>query len=248
MSFPIDLIRPDNLNNEFISSWFTLRNQEHINPDKLIPGLNLGLNTDEAASVVLNNRKVLTRQIGIGASEIAYADQVHETEVKVVHQAGIYDETDGLVTVVNGIALAIQVADCACVLLGDAKNKVIGAAHAGWRSAAYGILPHTIKKMKLLGAREEYIHAFVSPCISLDNFEVGDEVAAQFPDEFVHRANFAKFHVDLKGFIKSQLIDEGIEAGHILVDNHCTIDNENFYSYRRQKEMSGRMMGIIKLN
>jgi YfiH family protein len=248
MYSPIEHIRPDNLNNEIISSWFTLRNQARINSDSSIPGLNLGLNTDEKAAVVLHNRSLLTQHIDITASQIAYATQVHKTEVQVVQQGGIYENTDGLATNRSGLALAIQVADCACVFLGDSKNKVIGAAHAGWRGAVKGILPNTIFEMVQLGAQVDCIQAFVSPCISLNNFEVGEEVASQFPDYFVHRTGFAKPHVDLKAFIKHQLMQAGIESAHILVDNHCTIENENFYSYRRQKEKSGRMMGIIKLN
>ena len=137
-------------------------------------------------------------------------------------------KTDGFVSNTQGLALAIQVADCAAVLLGDSENKVIGAAHTGWRGAVADIVPKTIQKMKRLGAASTYIKAFVSPCISLQNFEVGEEVAAQFPDKFVDRTNYSKPHVNLKNFIEYQLMKEGILEEHIEIDDSCTIADKHF--------------------
>jgi len=247
MSSHINFIRPTLLNNMQISSWFSLRNHEILHQNK-IPGLNLGLNTDEEKEVVLQNRQLLRDEIGVGDNNIAFATQVHKTHVEVVEKAATYPETDAMVTRTPNIALAIQVADCSAVLLGDPENKIIGAAHAGWRGAADDIIPKTISKMKTLGAEIEQIQAFVSPCICLENFEVGEEVAAQFPDEFIDREHYKKPHVDLKAFIRFQLLNEGMLESKIELDTHCTIDDDRFYSYRRQKEKSGRMMGVIKLN
>ncbi|WP_185957128.1 peptidoglycan editing factor PgeF [Gracilimonas mengyeensis] len=225
-----------------------MRNQELVHPNKKIAGLNLGLNTSEDDDIVFANREELLDEIGVEVHEIAYAIQVHGTSIKVVDQGGTFPNTDGFVCNTPGLALTIQVADCAAVLLGDDKNEVIGAAHAGWRGAAGDIVPKTIQEMKQLGADPKAIKAFISPCISLKNFEVGEEVAVEFPDAFVDRTNYAKPHVDLKAFLKHQLIETGVPELQISIDEHCTIANEDFYSYRRQKGESGRMMGIIKLN
>jgi YfiH family protein len=248
MSSRIDFIKPDLLNNEKVSSWFTLRNHRFVQVHAQIPGFNLGLNTSERMSVILTNRERLLDQIDVEPDQLAYAVQVHKTDVKEVTEGGVYEDTDGFVSSTPDLALAIQVADCAAVLLGDEENGVIGAAHAGWRGAVENIVPKTLSKMKALGAKPESIKVFVSPCISLKNFEVGEEVASEFPDQFVDRTNYTKPHVDLKAFIKHQLLSEGLLESHIDVDESCTISDEKFYSYRRQKEQSGRMMGIIKLN
>lgn len=248
MSSRIDLIKPKLLNDESISSWFSLRNQDSVQPNLTIPGLNLGLNTDEEDEVVLQNRKLLLDEIGLEVHQIAYAIQVHKTRIEEVKHGGTYPNTDAFVTAEPNLALAIQVADCAAVLFGDPKNKVIAAAHAGWRGAAGNIIPKTLEKMMSLGAEIKNIKAFISPCISLENFEVGEEVAAQFPDKFVDSDHYQKPHVDLKEFIRFQLLELGMKESKIELDMHCTINDERFYSYRRQKELSGRMMGIIKLN
>lgn len=248
MSFPIEFIRPKLLNGEQVSSWFSLRNQALVHPERTISGFNLGLNTEENEDLILKNREILLDEIGLDAHQIAYAVQVHKTHVEEVNHGGTYPNTDAFVTTKPNLALAIQVADCAAILFADPDNKVIGAAHAGWRGAAGNIVPETIARMKELGAEVQQLKAFLSPCISQKNFEVGEEVAAEFPDEFVDRTNYKKPHVDLKEFIRAQLLEQGMKESKIELDTECTIDNENFYSYRRQKEKSGRMMGIIKLN
>jgi YfiH family protein len=248
MSSQINFLKPGLLNDETISSWFSLRNHGSVQPELDIPGLNLGLNTHEEEKNVLQNRKLLLAEIGLEVHEIAYAIQVHKTNIEVVKHGGTYPNTDAFVTTETNLALAIQVADCAAVLLADNRNRVIGAAHAGWRGAVENIIPKTVKKMITLGAEVKNLKAFISPCISLKNFEVGEEVATQFSDEFVDREHYEKPHVDLKEFIRHQLLGQGMMESKIELDTHCTISDERFYSYRRQKEESGRMMGIIKLN
>lgn len=247
-SSQIKFIRPQLLNNEVISSWFSLRNQQTFNPKHDIPGLNLGLNTNEKEEVIFENRELLLSEIGLEAHQIAFATQIHQTNVQYAEQGGTFPNTDAFVTDKKNIALAIQVADCAAILMADMKNKVIGAAHAGWRGAVGNVVPKTIDKMQELGAKPENMKVFVSPCISLENFEVGAEVAEQFPDEFVDWERFEKPHVDMKGYINDQLLNKGIAQNNIEIDDSCTISDTSFYSYRRQKEKSGRMMGIIKLN
>lgn len=248
MSSQIDHIRPLGLNDKGIHSWFTLRNHLNVNQNSEIPGLNLGINTLESKNKVSNNRELLLKELGIQSDQFAYAKQVHGTKIEIVKNGGEYLETDGLVTTQKGIVLAIQVADCAAILLGDSSNKVIGAAHAGWRGAAGNICNKLITEMIALGAKPNNIKAFISPCISMKNFEVGEEVAVQFPSRFVDRISFDKPHVNLSGFIKEQLQEQGILENNIELTNECTIENEKYYSYRRQKELSGRMMAMIKLN
>lgn len=245
----IDFIRPENLNDTRIFSWFTLKSPEYRSLGKTIQGLNLGLNTNEDQDVLLYNLNALSSEIRTPVKQIALAEQVHKDRVRVVETGGIYPETDAFVTKTPGMALAIQVADCGAVLLGDPMNRVIGAAHAGWRGAVAEIVPKTIDKMLELGAESFRIRVFISPCLASHNFEVGEEVAEHFPDHLVDRNSYTKPHVDLKGLIKEQILAKDISENNIFVDERCTIDHDDlFYSYRREQESSGRMAGVIKLN
>lgn len=243
------LIKPVYLyDEEGIQAWFTLKNKGYGKADHSISGLNIGFNTSEKKELVAKNRLALLSSLQIDPDWVAYADQVHSNRVQVVTQGGTYPSTDGLITQVPGLTLGIQVADCAAVLLWDSANKVIAALHAGWRGAAGDIVPKGIEKMIEQGAHLQQIKAFVSPCISLKNFEIGQEVADQFPDEFVDYENFEKPHLDLKGFLRLQLIQAGIPESRVEIREECTIDNdENFYSYRREREQSGRMLALIQI-
>jgi len=244
--FTPDIIRPNIFGEDAVEAFFTLKNPGVSMGN--IPGLNLGYNTSEPEETVFEKRNMLFNAMGVPSSKIAALRQVHGNNVKIVRQPGYYKGYDAMVTDQDDVFLAIQVADCAAILLADQNNSVIGAAHAGWRGAVGGVVPQTVKAMAKLGADPSQIKAYISPCISVENFEVGEEVAAQFPGEFVDYMSHLKPHVDLKGYIVHQLKKNGVFQEHIEVDRHCTMeDAEKFYSYRREKDQSGRMMGIIKL-
>ena len=245
----LEFIRPESLNTARILSWFSYKNSEYKYPESEIPGLNVGFNSKENQESILGNVHALCDELGIQRSKLALAHQVHGADVQVVEKGGVYESTDGFVTKTPGIGLGIQVADCGAVLLGDFEHQIIGACHAGWRGAVGGIVPHTLDKMMELGADPKTIHAFISPCLAMHNFEVGEEVAEQFPDHLVDRQNYPKPHVDLSGLLINQLLEQGISKDHIEADGRCTIDHADlFYSYRREKDKSGRMLAVIKLN
>lgn len=248
-SFQFDLLRPDGLNNARVMSWFTYKNPACKENDAVIPGLNLGFNSKENQHIVLKNIHDLCKSIGIRHRDLALANQIHSANVIQVDKGGVYPNVDAFVSKTPGVALGIQVADCAAILFGDFENKVIGASHAGWRGALQGIIPSTINKMVELGANRFTTNVFVSACIAKHNFEVDYDVAKQFPDHLVNTKEYNKPHLDLKGLLFEQLIDSEILSKNIQLDSRCTIDEKNtFYSYRREKERSGRMLGVIKLN
>ncbi|MCW9707224.1 peptidoglycan editing factor PgeF [Fodinibius salsisoli] len=249
-STKLSLIQPSMLDqDESINIWFTFKNEHHYFPESRINGLNLGFNTLDSEAAVTQNRSLLLSELNLDSEWVAYADQVHSNRVQVVSEGGTYSSTDGLVTTLPGLTLAIQVADCAAVLIWDPINYVIGAFHAGWRGTVSDIVPRGIALMLQQGAKREQLRAFISPCISLQNFEVGPEVAEQFPDKYVDWDSYTKPHVNLKGFLHTQLVDEGLNEESIEIHPACTIENaQKFYSYRREGERSGRMMGIIQIS
>ncbi len=231
-----------------ISALFSEANRESVKADNYVSGLNLGYNTKAKSVDIDQNFDLLFNIIGEEKKELAIANQIHSSNIRYVTEAGIYDDTDGFVTDQAGLSLGIRVADCAAILAGDSKNGVIGAFHAGWKGAAGNIVPKGIEHMIQIGAKHKNIDVYVSPCISLKNFEVGEEVASQFPDQFVDRISFKKPHVDLKAFIRWQLLNAGLKDDNIEISPDCTVHNSKFYSYRRERDRAGRMLGLIKLN
>ncbi len=235
-------------NQNRISVLFSESNREIVNRNGAVSGLNLGYNTNARREEVDQNFKFLFDEIGWDLNRLAIANQVHQTNIVTVTESGTYNDTDGFVSNQPGTILGIRVADCAAVLAGDPKNGVIGAFHAGWKGAAGNIIPKGIHKMIELGSSPDEIKVYISPCILQKNFEVGEEVAILFPDSFVDRVSYNKPHVDLQGFIIHQLKENGIKSNHIQAAELCTIEDKRFYSYRREREKAGRMLGLIKLN
>lgn len=230
---------------EGVTSLFTLANRGIGIDGK---GLDLGLNTTNSSEVLHSNLKSLSDQTGINLSNLALVNQVHGSKINYVKQGGIYDNADGLITKTPDLAIAIQVADCTAVLIADPANHVAGAFHAGWRGAVAGVVPKGVQKMVASGANPKEMRVYVSACISLENFEVGEEVAREFPDQFCDYTSYKKPHVDLKAFIRHQLLTAEIPAQQIEVSQECTVQNQDFYSYRRERDNAGRMLGIVMLN
>jgi polyphenol oxidase len=222
--------------------------QSGLYPDDTIPGINVGLNTAEDQNRVWQKRAQYLEKLGIPVSSVVFARQIHSANVLYITESGTVDGADGYITDQPGLALAIQVADCAAVFIADRSRGIIGAAHAGWKGAAANILLNTVSMMKSKGAKTENMQAWISPCIGTSRFEVGEEVAEMFPSEYVLREGFEKPHIDLKGFVRSQLMQCGLPGDRIYTDPGCTYDDsERFYSYRRDRDRAGRMMGLIMM-
>ena len=79
------------------------------------------------------------------------------------------------------------------------------------------------------------------------------DVAAEFRARFgrstahVREAHEpGKAFVDLKGALREQLIAAGLAPERIDVLPHCTVrDAADFFSHRRERGLTGRMVGVI---
>src|SRR4029079_8447929 len=112
-------------------------------------------------------------------AEPAWLNQVHGADVvnldAVVASAPV--TADGAVTRAAGCACAIMVADCLPVLFASRDGRRIGAAHAGWRGLAAGVLENTVAACAV--ARGD-LPACLGAAILQANFEVGPDVRDAF--------------------------------------------------------------------
>ncbi len=147
----------------------------------LFTSLNCSLQKGDVVENVMQNRQRICQAMGM--EPMVSARQVHKAEVLIVdaHPQKLF-EGDAMVTSTPGRLLAIQTADCAPILLVDPITCVIGAIHAGWRSAVQGIVQNTITAMQSLGAERQNIIAAIGPCIQQPSFEVGTDVFAAAGD------------------------------------------------------------------
>ncbi len=209
--------------------------------------LNLGLSTEDEPGRVRENRERAAEYLGFEEARMAVAGQVHGNKVKRVSEGGLFAGYDGLVSDQENILLCISAADCAAVLLVDEQQRIVGACHAGWKGCVGGILEETVEQMSSLGANPSQIECSIGPCISVESFEVGEEVAAQFSDRHVlRRPDWPRPHVDLSGAIEDRLIVCGLVPTRIEKSDRCTfLEKEVFFSHRAERGVTGRMMGMI---
>ena len=175
-----------------------------------------------------------------GAYRYALVSQVHGDRVLQASSAGLIGEADALCTQQKGLILAIRTADCVPVLV-EAEKEVF-AIHAGWRGIANGIITKTLANVVGLKA------AVVGPCISVDAYEVGQEVVdgiigSGIPKEVFVQERDPRPHVDIKAAAQYQLQQVGVPNIDVLT--HCTFLDHRFHSYRRDASRSGRIAGFI---
>jgi len=212
--------------------------------------LNLGLSTDDDENAVWENRSRFFHSLGIAPDQTASAYQVHGGEVKQVESPGRWDGFDALMTNQKGIFLTVTVADCTPILIYDPPNQAVAAIHAGWRGTALRIVHHTLSRMKeAFDTNPADCWAYIGTCIDECSYEVGADVAGHFQSPFKRwDEQRGKFFLDLKKANEAQLLSLGLPSAHIEISPYATVlHNDHYFSYRKEKGQTGRMLNLIGL-
>ena len=211
--------------------------------------LNLSYTVGDDRLNVTKNRERFFGSLRIPVDRLAVPYQIHSDIVSRVEAPGRYDACDGLITNISGLFLAVTVADCLPILLYDPVTNSVGAVHSGWRGSKSQIVVKAIDAMrKEFGTKQRDVIAFVGPSAGVCCYEVGEEVAKDFNEQYVKRSPGKKGHLDLQSFNRSLLLESGVQKMNIEVSGYCTICTPDlFHSYRRDGKDSGRMMGVIGL-
>ena len=180
-----------------------------------------------------------TRRARIPAlfGNLATLRQVHSAAcVLAAGRGGVLGEGDALLENTPGSVVAVKTADCLPILLVDERLRAVAAVHAGWRGTVAGMAQRAVEAMGAqFGSLAGDLDAAIGPGIGKCCYEVGPEVAAQFGQQ-------GRGHVDLAAANRRQLMDAGVTPERIYASNLCTMcRGEEFYSFRRDQEASGRM-------
>jgi len=213
-------------------------------------GLNLGARCGDDPAAVGENRR---RLAAVLPAEPVWLRQVHGVDVHVAIGGGaVGDEpiADAAVTDRPGVVLAVLTADCLPVLFADSRGRAVGAAHAGWRGLAAGVLERTVQAMRALLPDDAQVLAWLGPGIGQAAFEVGDEVREAFlagdpgsGEAFEPGARPGKWQADLYALARRRLAHAGVHR--VDGGGFCTwTDSERFWSYRRRAE-GGRMASLV---
>jgi polyphenol oxidase len=213
--------------------------------------MNLRFEVGDDAAAVRHNRALLAAAIG---AVPVYLNQVHGAAVV---RLGAHDAlpdapvhtADASVSTEPGIACTAQVADCLPVLL--AAPRGVGAAHAGWRGLALGVLEATVKKLcEAAQCEPAELHAWLGACIGPTRFEVGADVLLAFGADPGHcdpmlfvPSHPGKWLANLPLLARQRLHAAGVRA--ISGGEWCTVEERSrFFSFRRDG-ITGRMVAAV---
>lgn len=230
--------------------------------------LNLATHIGDSLQDVLENRSIVANHLGVTSDRITCGNQVHGLKaVRITEEligAGALSpdtaipDCDAVYTDIPNVLLFLFTADCVPVGIYDPVHHVVATVHAGWRGAIGHLPVITIEAMKRdFGTRFEDCYVYLGPSIGPKSFEVNQELADTFTDEwkkitdttsdelvrYIVRegALQATPHVDLWRFIEEDLLQRGVPKGQICISGTDSMTDENCFSYRREHGKTGRM-------
>ena len=220
-------------------------------------GFNINRYCGDDEACIDKNLALLASELGVDKANVIMPHQTHGTETRLISrdflslgqatQQMILEGVDALMTDVPGVCIGVSTADCIPIIIYDPEHRATAAVHAGWRGTVARIAVKAVTEMRLAyGSRPEALLAVIGPGISLDAFEVGDEVYDEFASAGFDMAAIsrreAKWHIDLKECNRLQLVSLGIMPRNIQVSGICTYNNyTDYFSARRLGAQSGRI-------
>jgi YfiH family protein len=228
--------------------------------------MNMSFTNGDNREDVLENYRIICQHTGIDIKKIVLSHQTHTNNVRIITPDDIgkgiwkerdYDDVDGLITNIPGVALVTQYADCTPLLFCDPVKRVVASSHAGWRGTVTEIGKVTVKKMvDAFGCNPKNIIAAIGPSIGHCCYEVDDAVyspLSQIPyldhsKILTHKEN-GKYMLNLWETNRQILINAGIRPENIDVTDLCTNCHPDvFHSHRYTGGKRGNLAAIIALS
>jgi YfiH family protein len=221
-------------------------------------GFNLRDGLGDDAMAVQANRAQLQTIVGRPVQRLT---QVHGVAVYTLEALSTLDAAlpiaDAVVTISSEVACEIQVADCLPVLFAHVGGRAVGAAHAGWRGLAGGVLEATLARVcALAGAPAADIECWLGPCIGPRWFEVGADVlrafgaSPQVPGPCFSPGAPDKWLADLPALARQRLAAAGVSRvnGNAGQADWCTRTHPQRYFSYRHSPRTGRMAALVWLD
>lgn len=217
--------------------------------------MNLGRMSGDDLEVVERNRAHFAELVGFPIQQ--NLQMTHGTEVVHIPDLESWarpSSGDAAITGNPAVSLSLTTADCVPIFFHDPEANAVAVAHAGWRGTLAGIAARTVEAMvEQLGAVPERLRVGIGPAIGPCCFEVGADVRDPFAAHFGERSWIAarsadKWTIDLHQANLEYLHQAGVSSEHIRACDLCTsCRSDLFYSYRRDRGRTGRLLSAIRL-
>jgi YfiH family protein len=210
----------------------------------------------QKADALAANLRCAAEVLRVAPAHLYTTTQVHGRDAVIVQGTEDHDDVrarraDALASRAATVACGVKTADCVPLLVADRASGAVAAIHSGWQGTELNVVAAGVAALRgLIGAPGDLLAA-IGPHIEVCCFEVGDDVAERLrrctPDaDAIERRPGARPHVNLRKIVRAQLADLGF-APHLIGDvDGCTkCDGARFFSYRRDREQSGRLLAAI---
>ncbi len=181
-----------------------------------------------------------------------HSDSIHKIKAPPLEKLS----GDALITDRPHVLLSIRTADCLPVLFVSEEHKAIASVHCGWRGTCKGLVQKVVETMgHKFGIRPSSLVVALGPSVEQGCYEVGDDVKDGFQDSETASRFFKpspnrkeKYFFDLKEINRFQLLTAGVEDKNIYSVKRCTVCDKKYFSYRRDKNETGRMINFIGMS
>lgn len=201
----------------------------------------------------LDKEKILS-DFSLEGKYLVSGFQTHSDNIAIIDSLEklYFEDTDGFITDRDDVVILTKYADCLPIYFYDARKDVIGAVHSGWQGSYKEIGKKAIELMiKRYGCELKDIKIAFGIGISQKNYEVGGDFFEKFRTKFLSNIvdkSFkelnGKFYFDNQRFVYENLLELGVPKENIITNDRCSYDEE-FHSYRRDREISGRNGALI---
>lgn len=214
------------------------------------PELGTGFSSATDGTMAINggfeNRKKYVATHGLDPQRTVHAGLCHGASTAVVMATDggkIIANTDGLITADSNVGLAMTAADCLLISVYDPTQKIIGLVHAGRRGLAADVVSKFFQSWtESFPTKPSDCIVYISPSICADHYTVSEQDAQTFikwPDACQKRDD--GIHLDLRRVAYQQLLSVGVQEGNININQRCTFEDENLFSYRRDHPSSPQL-------
>ncbi len=216
---------------------------------------NLAFHVGDNPSDVVANHDILAHTLGYNRIGLIHMRQIHSDRIVIIDETLDFNtppECDALITNRPATPLMVMSADCTPILIYDPVQRVIAAVHAGRAGALNAILPKTIAAMeKAFGCNQRDLHIVMGPSIGGCCYEINETIGAECDalgyKNALQRVE-GKVFLDVNTILLQQLKRMNIPSEQIEISGECTsCKSDEYFSYRADKQHTGRIAGVIIL-
>ena len=191
--------------------------------------------------------------INMSINKAVFMNQTHSTNIKKItkfnylfyRSKNLVKNTDAMITNKANMPLVVRTADCLPIVLYCKSKNVIAVIHAGWAGVLSNIIEKTVQLMiQDYKVDANNIYAYIGPRILMEDYEVGVEVANKFNNKIKKGDSW---FVDIAGEATQQLLKLGLKEDNIEDSELGTYSDERFFSYRKDKNKSGRILTLAMI-